>query len=98
MGVPSLTCHCRVCSSTDPRDKRLRPSILLVHNGRTVVIDTTPDFRYQELRVGLEQLDAILFTHARADHMSEFLTTYALSTSDRNLRCPCTHRQTRLPD
>ncbi len=72
MGVPSLTCHCRVCSSTDPHDKRLRPSILLVHNGRTVVIDTTPDFRYQALRVGLERLDAILFTHAHADHILGF--------------------------
>ena len=72
MGVPSLTCHCRVCSSTDPHDKRLRPSILLTHNGRTAVIDTTPDFRYQALRVGLERLDAILFTHAHADHILGF--------------------------
>ncbi len=72
MGVPTLTCHCRVCSSTDPHDKRLRPSILLVHNGQTAVIDTTPDFRYQALRVGLERLDAILFTHAHADHILGF--------------------------
>jgi phosphoribosyl 1,2-cyclic phosphate phosphodiesterase len=53
MGVPTLTCHCRVCSSQDPRDKRLRPSILLVHNGQTAVIDTTPDFRYQAMRARL---------------------------------------------
>ena len=72
MGVPTLTCHCRVCSSSDPRDKRLRPSILLVHNGQTAVIDTTPDFRYQALRAGLERLDAILFTHAHADHILGF--------------------------
>ncbi|HVA94190.1 MAG TPA: MBL fold metallo-hydrolase [Candidatus Dormibacteraeota bacterium] len=72
MGVPTLTCHCRVCSSKDPRDNRMRPSVLLVHQGQTVVIDTTPDFRLQALRVGLERLDAILFTHAHADHILGF--------------------------
>lgn len=72
MGVPTLTCHCRVCTSKDPRDNRLRPSVLLVHQGQTAVIDTTPDFRMQALRVGLERLDAILFTHAHADHILGF--------------------------
>ena len=72
MGVPSLGCHCRVCRSEDPRDKRLRPSILLARNGQTAVIDTTPDFRFQALRAGLERLDAILFTHGHADHILGF--------------------------
>jgi phosphoribosyl 1,2-cyclic phosphate phosphodiesterase len=72
MGVPSLTCHCRVCSSTDPHDKRLRPSILLTRKGQAVVIDTTPDFRYQALRVGLDRLDAVLLTHGHADHILGF--------------------------
>src|SRR6202022_2633061 len=72
MGVPTLTCHCRVCSSKDPRDNRMRPSVLLVHGGQTAVIDTTPDFRLQALRVGLERLDAILFTHGHADHILGF--------------------------
>jgi phosphoribosyl 1,2-cyclic phosphate phosphodiesterase len=72
MGVPTLTCHCPVCSSTDSHDKRLRPSILLIHDGQTAVIDTTPDFRYQAMRAGLERLDAILFTHAHADHILGF--------------------------
>ncbi len=72
MGVPSLTCHCRVCRSTDPRDNRMRPSILLAHDGQTGVIDTTPDFRSQALRVGLDRLDAVLFTHAHADHILGF--------------------------
>ena len=72
MGVPTLTCHCPVCSSKDPRDNRMRPSVLLVHDGQTAVIDTTPDFRLQALRVGLERLDAILFTHAHADHILGF--------------------------
>jgi phosphoribosyl 1,2-cyclic phosphate phosphodiesterase len=61
-----------VCASTDPHDKRLRPSVLLAHEGKTAVIDTTPEFRYQAMRVGLERLDAILFTHAHADHILGF--------------------------
>src|ERR1700674_1112167 len=72
MGVPSLACHCRVCTSQDPHDNRLRPSLLLSRNGENVVIDTTPDFRFQALRVGLDRLDAILFTHAHADHILGF--------------------------
>src|SRR5204862_29727 len=59
MGVPSLGCHCRVCTSKDPRDNRLRPSVLLSRNGQHVVIDTTPDFRQQALRIGLQRLDAL---------------------------------------
>jgi len=72
MGVPSLACHCRVCTSKDPHDNRLRPSLLLSRNGENVVIDTTPDFRQQALRVGLDRLDAILLTHAHADHILGF--------------------------
>jgi len=72
MGVPTLACPCPVCNSADPRDKRLRPSILLSRDGQTVVIDTTPDFRQQALRVGLDRLDAILLTHGHADHILGF--------------------------
>jgi phosphoribosyl 1,2-cyclic phosphate phosphodiesterase len=72
MGVPSLACHCRVCTSKDPHDNRLRPSLLLSRNGENVVIDTTPDFRQQALRVGLNRLDAILLTHGHADHILGF--------------------------
>jgi phosphoribosyl 1,2-cyclic phosphate phosphodiesterase len=68
-GVPTLACHCEVCRSTDPRDHRTRPSVLLSYNGRNVVIDTTPDFRQQALREKIERLDAILYTHAHADHI-----------------------------
>ena len=72
MGVPSLACHCKVCSSSDPRDNRLRPSILLSRGDQNVVIDTTPDFRQQALRAGIERLDAILLTHGHADHILGF--------------------------
>lgn len=68
-GVPTIGCHCDVCTSHDPRDKRLRPSILVSYSGRHVLIDTTPDFRTQALRTGFERLDAILFTHEHADHI-----------------------------
>ncbi len=68
-GVPTIGCHCDVCTSSDPRDKRLRPSILVSYDGRNVLIDVTPDFRAQALRTGFERLDAILITHEHADHI-----------------------------
>src|SRR5579863_2396615 len=69
MGVPTLGCHCAVCESKDVHDKRTRPSVLLSYGGRNVVIDTTPDFRSQAMAVHLDRLDAILYTHAHADHI-----------------------------
>src|SRR5580698_7292120 len=68
-GVPTIGCFCEVCRSSDPRDNRLRPSILIRYGGRSVLIDTTPDFRTQALRAKLNRLDAILFTHEHADHI-----------------------------
>ncbi len=75
MGVPSLGCSCAVCTSADPHDRRLRPSVLVrwreSANGaeRTVVIDTGPDFREQALRIGLKRVDAVFYTHGHADHI-----------------------------
>ena len=68
-GVPTIGCGCAVCSSIDPRDNRLRPSILIRYGGHTVIIDTTPDFRQQALRARMERLDAIVYTHSHADHI-----------------------------
>lgn len=69
VGVPTAGCHCDVCKSRDPRDNRLRPSVLVQYGGHNVVIDTTPDFRTQVLRAHLDRLDAVLFTHSHADHI-----------------------------
>ena len=69
MGVPTLGCHCAVCESPDPRDRRTRPSVLLSYAGRNVVIDTTPDFRYQAMRAKIDRLDAVIYTHGHADHV-----------------------------
>jgi phosphoribosyl 1,2-cyclic phosphate phosphodiesterase len=73
MGVPTLGCSCAVCTSTDPHDRRLRPSVLLRwHESgreRVVVIDTGPDFREQALRTGLSRVDAVFYTHGHADHI-----------------------------
>jgi phosphoribosyl 1,2-cyclic phosphate phosphodiesterase len=68
-GVPVIACKCRVCSSTDPKDKRLRCSILVESKTTTVVIDVGPDFRYQMLREKVEKLDAVLITHEHKDHV-----------------------------
>src|ERR1039458_7694671 len=69
VGVPTLGCHCAVCTSTDPRDNRLRPSVLVSYQDRRVIVDTTPDFRAQALRARLERVDSVLYTHAHFDHI-----------------------------
>jgi phosphoribosyl 1,2-cyclic phosphate phosphodiesterase len=68
-GVPSIGCECETCTSDDPRDKRLRVSILVEHADQIVLIDTSADFRQQALRYGLKRLDAALITHCHADHI-----------------------------
>jgi phosphoribosyl 1,2-cyclic phosphate phosphodiesterase len=69
VGVPTVGCECKVCRSEDARDKRLRPSVLVSYRGRNVLIDTTPDFRYQALRAEIGRIDAVLYTHSHADHI-----------------------------
>ena len=65
-----IACKCEVCKSADLYDKRLRSSILIKSKTTTVVIDTTPDFRTQMLRSGVEHIDAVLFTHSHKDHIA----------------------------
>src|SRR5262250_201725 len=72
MGVPTIGCRCTVCTSSDPRDNRMRTSALLSRNSQHVLIDTTPDFRSQALRAGIERLEAVLLTHGHADHIMGF--------------------------
>ena len=68
-GVPSIGCECETCTSDDPRDKRLRVSVLIEHGGQTVLVDTSSDFRQQALKQKLKRLDAVLITHCHADHI-----------------------------
>lgn len=68
-GVPMVGCHCQVCGSTDPRDKRTRASILVESGGKRILVDTSTDLRTQALREGIPQIDAVLLTHTHADHI-----------------------------
>lgn len=69
-GIPMLGCPCDVCQSNDPKNKRLRTSILIeTSNGKRILIDTTPDLRYQLLREDIQGLDAVIVTHEHADHL-----------------------------
>ncbi|GGA79415.1 MBL fold metallo-hydrolase [Edaphobacter acidisoli] len=77
MGVPTLGCDCAVCRSAttpdgDPRNRRTRPSIRLAYNDRVVLIDTGPDFHAQAVRENIRRVDAVLYTHAHADHVMGF--------------------------
>ena len=69
-GVPVIACECDTCFSGDPRDKRLRSSILIQYKGSVIVIDTGPDFRQQMLASNIKQLDAVVFTHEHKDHVA----------------------------
>ena len=72
MGVPTLGCSCAVCTSTDPHNRRTRPSVRLDYGGKTVLIDTGPDFHAQALREAIAHVDAVLYTHGHADHILGF--------------------------
>ena len=68
-GIPMIGCHCAVCSSTDSRDKRTRPSVVISYGETRVLIDTTPELRLQAVNNNVDRIDAIVFTHAHADHI-----------------------------
>jgi phosphoribosyl 1,2-cyclic phosphate phosphodiesterase len=69
-GVPMIGCSCEVCTSADKKDKRLRSSILIESSTTSLVVDTTPDFRFQMLRENVKKLDAVIFTHPHKDHIA----------------------------
>jgi phosphoribosyl 1,2-cyclic phosphate phosphodiesterase len=69
-GVPFIGCSCKVCTSDNPKDKRLRTSIWVKTDTTSVVIDTGPDFRYQMLRANVPTLDAVVYTHGHKDHVA----------------------------
>jgi phosphoribosyl 1,2-cyclic phosphate phosphodiesterase len=68
-GVPMIGCHCAVCTSPDPRDKRHRPSAIVSYNGARVLIDTAPELRMQCITHAIDMIDAVVYTHAHADHI-----------------------------
>jgi phosphoribosyl 1,2-cyclic phosphate phosphodiesterase len=105
MGVPTLGCTCRVCTSTDPRDQRLRPSVAVEWQTRIgiedqpptshrVLIDTGPDFRQQALRFAIRNIDAVFYTHAHADHILGLDDLRPLSFSHRDRKLPLYADQT----
>ncbi len=87
VGVPRIACHCPVCTSTAPENKRLRCSLWLQHGNHSILIDTTPDLRTQALTHRIDWVDAVLFTHGHADHL------HGLD----DVRCYCFERDTPLP-
>lgn len=68
-GIPAVACGCRVCASPDPRDRRTRCAIVVEWGGKRILVDTPPELRQQVVRSHIHRVDAILFTHAHADHM-----------------------------
>lgn len=68
-GVPMIGCNCAVCLSTNPKNTRFRPSILISHGEQNILVDTTPELRMQSLKFGLRRVDAVLITHTHADHI-----------------------------
>lgn len=86
-GIPLLRCRCDVCRSHDPRDQRLRCSALVRYGHRTLLVDPGPDLRYQLLRAGSPDIDAVLVTHSHYDHVGGI----------DDLRPYCTHRRPVMP-
>ena len=70
VGIPMVACNCQVCTSSDPKDNRLRSSIMVQSATTTIIVDATPDFRYQMLREKVHSIDAVLVTHAHKDHVA----------------------------
>lgn len=102
IGVPQIGCKCEVCTSKDPRDQRLRTSALFEENGTYILLDCSPDFRQQMLRIGMDKpLDAVLITHEHYDHVGG-IDDLRPFTFERSLplyadEYTCLHLKERLP-
>jgi phosphoribosyl 1,2-cyclic phosphate phosphodiesterase len=68
-GIPMIGCHCEVCTSVDPRDRRTRPSVIVAQDEHRVLVDTTPELRLQCVANEVDRIDAVVYTHAHADHI-----------------------------
>ena len=69
IGIPRIGCSCPVCTSEDPKNKRLRCALHLEHEDYSLLVDTGPDLRTQALRYQIDHVDCVLFTHGHADHL-----------------------------
>jgi phosphoribosyl 1,2-cyclic phosphate phosphodiesterase len=69
-GVPMIACDCTVCTSADPRDRRMRPSVLIQYDATSLLIDTSPELRLQCLASNVRRVDAVLYTHHHIDHLA----------------------------
>ena len=78
-GIPQIGCRCRTCTSADPRDRRTRCAVVIEQDGRRLLIDTPPELRLQLVAAGIADVDAVLFTHAHADHVHGIDDVRALS-------------------
>src|SRR5919197_1853262 len=78
-GVPQIGCRCAACTSTDPHDRRTRTAALIETDGKRLLIDTPPELRLQLVAAGVDHVDAVLFTHAHADHVHGIDDLRALS-------------------
>ena len=87
VGVPVIGCSCPVCTSEDPRNRRMRSSIFVESGELALLVDTGPDLRWQALREGIDRIDAVLYTHHHSDHVLGF----------DELRAFCWHRESPLP-
>lgn len=100
-GVPQIGCNCRVCSSEDPRDKRLRCSALVETDETRLLLDCGPDFRQQMLRIDFKPFDAVLLTHEHYDHVGglDDLRPYSIFGDVRLYAAPdvVQHLKERLP-